>query len=570
MQEGNYWTRRRLSRRTFVRGTFVASAGLAGAALIGCGDDDDDGDATNVPDGTTTGTTPTTAPTGTPKRGGKIRVIHNSGQAFPFVDPARHGTQVAHFGNASILMNDHLMTFDWETKEVIPRLAQSVEVVDDLTYVVNLRQGVKFHDGETLTAEDVVFAMSRFNTDNEGSTVLIASKPQVFPAAEAIDEHTVRLKLEFPFPDMLSLLAGAQGVPVSKKAYSTASDPFGYSEGRITNPVTAGPFRVTDFRAREYITVGRFDEYWDGPKYLDTIENPVISEDASRVTQLITGEAHLIGNIPPQDLAELEKKSDILVDSRPGVKTQELFYNSLRPPFGQPQGAPTPQSRDFRKAMLMAIDRQALVDFIWDGKGDVADSFMHPVQFGYKPQVLDEYNPQRAKALLEQAGWDFNYVVKFPGTQGAFTADRAYIEAAVQMLRDIGVKINLEVIADYSSYVQMLTNREPDNLAKWDMTITNLTMSPDSAIRVRGILGPNDVLAHYDHPDLNAMLDKMLKTVDDEERAAQLDAIQKFVADEAAISGLTYQHYAIGWRKNLKGMKIAYEGWDLRDAWLDA
>jgi peptide/nickel transport system substrate-binding protein len=430
--------------------------------------------------------------------------------------------------------------------------------------LIKLRSGVKFSNEDTLTSESVKFGIER--QDRKIRPTPFTGVIPVYPRVEAVDTGTVRLKIDKPYPDMYQDLMGPLGIPVSVKYYQSADDPWGFNEQKLLKPVTAAPFKVRNFRPRETFELERFEGYWGGPKYLDQINNPAIAEDSTRVTLLKTGEAHLIGNVPPQDIADLQKDRNLNLDSRPGIKIQHLFYNALRTPFGPPSA----KTRAFRRAMLMAIDREAIIKNIWQDQGKVADSVLLPSQFAYKAQPLIPYDPKAAKALLEQNGWDFNYSPKFLGTQGAFTADKAFIEASVDMLREIGVKVDLQILADYSSFVQIVTNREPDNLAKWDMVITSLTMAPQPARRLWGIFGPDDVLAHYDNPELDALLDKQLNDVNDESRRKTIEEIQRFAVDECALGPMGFQNYAIAWRKELKGVKLtSQEGWDLRDAWLD-
>lgn len=548
-----------VSRRRLLAG--LGTAGLAAALVAACGGGGGSGESNSA----SQAGSQSSNNEGTPKKGGRAVAVVNSSQAYLSVDPGAHGAQYAHFGNASILMNEHLLTFDWDdTSKFKMRLAERIEQPEPTIYLVHLRKGVTFSDGEPVTAESVKFAMLRQDRKIRG-TPFTGAIP-AFPETEVIDQSSIRLKLAKPYPDMYQDLAGPLGIPVSQKYYATSDDQWGFAEQKLFKPVTAAPFKVRNFRPRENIEVERFDGYWGGPKYLEQVANPAIAEDATRVTLLITGEAHLIGNVPPQDIASLQKDKNLNVDSRPGTKIQHLFYNALKTPFGPP----TPRTRAYRRAMLMAIDREAIVKNIWQGQGKVADSVLLPSQFAYKAQPLIPYDPKGARALLEQSGWDFNFTVKFLGTQGAFTADKAFIEASVDMLRQIGVKIDLQVLADYSSFVQIVTNREPDNLAKWDMTITSLTMQPQPARRMWNIFGPDDVLAHYDSPELDALLDAQLFDVNDATRSKTLMEIQRVAVDECALGPMGFQNYTIGWRKELKGVKITpLEGWDLRDAWLD-
>jgi peptide/nickel transport system substrate-binding protein len=549
-----------LSRRRLVG---LGTLGVAAAIAAACGGDNDSGRSAGV---IQPSAGPQAAGEGTPKRGGRAVAVVNSSQRYLSVDPVANGDQIAHVGNASILMNEHLLTFDYnEPSKIAFRLAESIEQPDPTTYVVHLRGGVKFSNDDALTAESVKLGIARHDRKIPGSPFATLSAIPVFPRVESIDPTTVRLRTDKPYPDMYQDLWGPLGIPVSPKYYATAEDPLGFAEAKQLRPVTAAPFKVTNFRPRETIEAERFDGYWGGPKYLDRINNPAIAEDATRVTLLKTGEAHLIGLVPPQDVEDVQKDKSINLDSRTGVKIQFLFYNLLRAPFGPP----SPKTRAFRRAIVMATDRDAIVKNIWLGQGKVGDSILMPWQFGYKAQPLIPYDPKGARQLLEQNDWDFSYTCRFLGTQGAFTADKAFIEATVDMIRQVGVKVDLQILSDYSTFVQTVSSTSPDIQAKFDMFITSLTQWPEPTSGLPNRLDGNNIL-RYDDPQLRALIEQALYDVNNESRAKTIAEVQRIAVDACAHAPMGFQNYAIAWRKELKGVKLTgLEGWDLRDAWLD-
>ncbi len=572
MAEVNYWNRR-WNRRSVLRGGVLTGLGLAGAALIGCGSDEEPTDVTATTGGSSGGaggaSATATEAAGTPKRGGSIRVLTQSGLSFQRVDPVSHSSQIGDSAAVGLLMQEHLMAYDSDTGEMGFRLAESIERPDETTYVVHLKPGAHFQDGNPVTAEDIAYSMSRHNRELPDYP-LGGRTPLVLPEPEVVDDLTAKWTLAAPYPDMIYDLAGGLGAIVSKKSYETTADPYGLRLDRIERPVTAAPYIVDGFIPRERIDVVRYDDYWDGgPKYLDAISTWVNPEDAVRVTQLVSGEADLIGNVPPWDIESIKSEPSLEVSNQQALKVQQLIYNTTRTPFGP---SDNPSARAFRRALLMAIDREALVQNVWSGIGAVADSFMHPVQFGYQPQQQAGYDPEGARALLEQNGWDWDYEIKFLTASGTFTAQNAFAEAMAQMLTDIGLKVSLNIMSDYPAMTQFWIATDPGQLEQWDFLLGNLTMAPESANRIHGIVGDGTGygnLARWSNPQVFDLMEQVVTDVNDETRAPLLHEVQRIAAEEAGISGLTYSYFSVAWNKRLKGMKQPREGWDLRNAWLE-
>src|SRR5262249_48835859 len=133
-----------------------------------------------------------------------------------------------------------------------------------------------------------------------------------------------------------------------------------------------------------------------------------------------------------------------------------------------------------------------------------------------------------------------------------------------------GVKVDLQIIADYSTLTQMWGSRDQDQRAKWDIIVSTLTMQPQPARRVWGIFGPDNLISQYDNLQMNALLEDQLADVNNESRAKKREEVQRFVMDECAVGPMGYQFSSIGGRKELKGVKITpLEGGDLRDVWLE-
>lgn len=322
--------------------------------------------------------------------------------------------------------------FDVNTDlEVVPQLAESYEIAPDgMTLTVKLRPGVKFHDGEALTAEAVRIVTER-NINTPGS--LRRSELTAVDRVEAVDPLTVRFVLRRPQGYLLVInLAERAGMMISPKAAQSLGDRFG------AQPVCAGPYRFVERVPQGRIVVERFANYWDksvvGP---DRIEYLPITDSTVRISALRSGEIQIAERLTPTDLPQLESDRRVRV-----VSTADLGYHTIR--FNTNNGPRSQLLRDvrLRRAIDAAVDRQALVKALFDDKYLVGNQFVNPSSPYYDPaHPVPTRDVALARRLLREAGVpNLTFTLLVP-------AERERQEAAqfVQaMLAEAGITMNIE------------------------------------------------------------------------------------------------------------------------------
>lgn len=393
-----------------MRGVGAAAAlPVVASLLAACGSDEDDdgGDATATSSGgaqpTTAEGTPAagdaTATTGGGETGGEVVVggelVVGLDQEPPTLDPHASPSAVTYQIIASVAESLLYLT---DERELTPWLAESWEAsTDGTTYTFVVRQDVTFQDGEAFNAETVKANFDRIVDPNFQAGGALASLAG-YTGTEVTDEFTAVVSFENPYAPFLVYAAGGTLSMVSPAAVETLGDQFG------TQIVTTGPFQVESYTAKDNVKLVKWADYnrqapWsdhEGPAYLDSLVFKFIPESGTRVTTVETGETQLITAVPPQDLPRLSEDENFVITKFPwvGVPRILILNTSL---------APTDDVK-VRQAVSLAIDRQALVDTVFAGTGEVAIGMLAKVMLD-DPSLSQPYDPEQAKALLEEAGW---------------------------------------------------------------------------------------------------------------------------------------------------------------------
>lgn len=339
---------------------------------------------------------------------------------------------------------ESLITFDYDTFELKPQLAESWERVDDRTLVFHLRRGVAFHDGTPMTAEDVVFSFGPerfFNEDLPGY-----GNAQMYfghlESVEAVDDYTVRVTAGVPDPLLELRFASYMSEIISKDAFLAAPDYDTWSRA----VVGTGAYRLVEMKADEYVLLEAFDDYWGGTPPLDSIEFRVVPEISARVAGLVTGEYDIITELPPDQFGAIEQHADLEVAGGPIRNNRVILFREPNPLMQDPK---------LRQALTLAIDRELIVEALYDGKTQVPNGN----QFTYYNDMYIEdapgldYDPDRARQLLAESSYNGEELV-YRLLPGYYTLQLATAEALQQMWKDVGINVRLEIKESWDQVLQ--------------------------------------------------------------------------------------------------------------------
>jgi len=522
--------KRRIStgRRTAL--ILVVAAGLAAAS---CGGDDDEvseptsagADAATVApepsaastaedDGTAPaeGSEPAAAGDEAPADGGTLTV--GIGSEPETLDPhkSRAGT------DNYTLMNiyETLLSYNPDG-ELEGAIADEWEISDDgLTYTFHLRDGVTFHNGDPLTADDVVFSFQRYA--DPATENVFAYNLASMESVEAPDPSTVVVKLSAPDGAFISSRAY---VSIVSKAYFDEAGP----EEFATNPIGTGPWAFDSRAIRESVTLKRYDGYWGSKPGYSELVFRIIGDDNSRVAAMRSGEVDVIAQVPPQSIPTLEESEAVKVTET--VTGDNIFYmfNNVQ------QDVPWNDQR-VRQALAMAIDQNAIRESVL-GELGILMSGVSPLNTGWDESAVaqPEYDPDGARALLEEAGYGDGFPLDLVApVNGRLPNSEQVTQAVAGFWQDIGIDVNTQLIA-YSQYVDMERAGSPLNGVVMGLWGDSLTFDPQA--RLVGTHTCDGPYAHTCDPELDTMIEAVRTTVDPDERVEAYKAAFDYINEQA-------------------------------------
>lgn len=353
------------------------------------------------------------------------------------LEPARElsnvGTRVTYSIFDTLIRRDFLGSPDGGGAELKPHLATSWERKGPSELIVTLRQGVKFHNGDELTAEDVAYTFREGRLWGEEPQIP-GGKPYfgILAGCETIDRYSVRFTTKVPDVLLEQRLASWCAWIVNKRAY----EEMGFDAYSLA-PVATGPYKVVSHSESEATVLQAFDDYFMGTPSAATVTFQAVPELAARVAGLVSGEFDLITNVPPDQVPVIEGFDDIEVRAVVLANSHVLVFDNHDPLLAD---------RRIRRALSLAIDRQRLVDTLWQGKAVVPASHNYP-EYG---QMFVEgrslpFDPDRARALLAEAGYAGQPITY--RTLGAYYTNA--LEAAqvmIEMWKAVGIDARLQVV----------------------------------------------------------------------------------------------------------------------------
>jgi len=480
--------------------------------------------------------TPTPKPTEAPKPAGP------SGEIVIAIggDPSTLDPQVADDGNERAV-NDNiyetLIARDPKTMELVPHLASSWTQVDEVTWELRLRQGIKFHNGEPFNAEAAAFSINRVIDPALKSEQI--SFFATIKEAKVIDEYTIQVITEGPDPTLPTRLYWLKIVPPKY-----ASDP-----DFDTKPVGTGPYKFVEWVRDDHVTLEANLDYWGGPPPIAKVVIRPIKEEVTRLAALKAGEVDLVRGLIPEYVDQAPKVAAI-----PGLEFPWIRLNCLKGPLAD---------KRLRLAINYAINREELAQSLYSGYAVPAEGqLLTPGHFGFNPNVKAyPYDPDKAKALMQEAGYA-GEELEFIGEAGRWLKDKELIEAVAGQLREVGFNVKVNIV-EWSAWLDLL-------FAGADKAPTMQFSSHDNPLldadrTLSAIYHSKGSQSAYSNPEVDQLIDAARTETDLQKREEMYHKVIQIAYDDAALVPLLNLKDVYGlsekleWAPRLDGKMLVVE-----------
>ena len=341
-------------------------------------------------------------------------------------------------------MFDSLVGRDGENR-IVPQLAESWKLLDDLTWQLRLRRGVVFHNGEPFNAEAVRFTVQRVLDPNQKSP----NRANIAEIAEVqvLDDWTVNIVTRQPYAALLNRLLD---FPILPPRYTTDKGNLAFA----LRPVGTGPFRFVELVKDDHLIVEAFDRHWRGAPRIRRIVFKPIPEPFTRAAALRNSEVDLVTTLPPNLARELDRVAGVKVHRVPSTWMIYLGLNALKKPLSDVR---------VRQALNYATDVDAIVKSVLDGNGKRLEGPLTPHMFGHDPAIRGyPHDPARARRLLAEAGYPDGLEITLDSPAGRYQGDKEIAEALGGQWQKAGFKPKVQV-AEWGAYFKRYLGKQfPD------------------------------------------------------------------------------------------------------------
>jgi peptide/nickel transport system substrate-binding protein len=414
---------------------------------------------------------------------------------------------------------DHLAARDLKTGKVVPSLATSWRTVDDTTWEVKLRQGVKFHDGFRFTSRDVKATFDRvLNPENK---LTARGNHAKIKSVEVVDDYTVHFKTDGPYPlfvERLTALVIQSEKVIKEKGHEWMQE----------NPVGTGPYKLVKWNKKQDHLLVRNDEYWGPKPAFKYARVRIIPEQATQIAELISGGVDIIKAVPPDQMDVIDKSGGARTSTSPILRTAMLQLDQAgrtgKNPF---------QDRRVRQAANLAVDMESVIKHVINGLGDRTATTINPMAFGFDPS-LKPYRQDlaAAKKLLADAGYPNGLDVRFlTGPPIVEPAVQQTSEAITADLAKAGIRAQKRFVGEIGPFVNQVRDSKAEPMFEWSWGYYSVF---DADAILYDVMKCGEPYSYYCNKELDDLIIQGRSTLDQKRRTAIYAKAQRLIFDDAA------------------------------------
>lgn len=447
----------------------------------------------------------------------------------------------------SHMVFDPLVRYTQEL-EFEPRLASKWERVDDHTFRFHLREGVKFHSGNTMTADDVVWTFNRLKASPDFKAIF-----EPFEKMVKVDDNTVDIVSKGTYP--LVLQTATYIFPMDSKFY-TGQTEDGKDKAEIvkhgnsyasTNASGTGPFTITSREQGVKTEFKRFADYWDKDSKgnVDHLTLVPIKENATRVAALLSGDVDMIAPVAPNDLKRVDSADGVDLVTLPGTRIIEFQLNQ--------NANPALKDVRVRQAIVYAINNEGIAKKIMRGFATAAAQQSPTGYAGHNPELKPRFDLDKAKALMKEAGYEDGFELSMIAPNNRYVNDAKIAQAAASMLAKIGIKVDLKTMPKAQYWPEFDKCAADMLMIGWHAdTEDSANFTEFLAMTRNEETGQGQYnCGHYSNPEVDKLVTDANVETDPAKRAALLQKVETTLYNDAAFVPLHWQNLAWGAKSNV-------------------
>ncbi len=428
-----------------------------------------------------------------------------------------------------LIVFDTLVKYDTKSGKYIPGLAESWKQLSDTLWQFKLRKGVTFHDGTPFTAEDVKFTVERGLTQSGAKGKFVSIK-----SVKVVDSYTINFELNAPDYDLVYKLCEPNTGILSRKTFDEKGIEAANKNG-------TGSYMYKEWVQGDHVTLVRNEKFWGGVKKTPELIIRTIPEASSRLIALQTGEVDYCVDPPAVDLHYIAEDSKLVLWQIPSTNLRHIFLNLRVAPF---------DNILVRQAVAHAINRENLIAMVYEGNATPAINVMHPASEYYVQVPYYEYDLQKAKKLLAEAGYPKGFTTTIYSSTG--TTQKAVASVIQGQLAEIGITVKIQSLetATFNMGVGH-GGTYPIAVDGWG----GHAIGPDYALRSAFHSKGNVNRSNIEDKNIDKLIDDALAMGNEEERAKKYAEVQKLIMKNANWLPLAVEQINVGVKKSLSGFE---------------